>query len=196
MNDACLPVAEDPWQALRRHTAARIALGRAGASLPTAEVLRFGLDHARAQDVVHAALAVPALAAALAALQLPQVLVHSRAPDRATYLLRPDLGRCLNPSCSPPLAAARAVEGHCDVAAGLADGLSATAVPRYAVPLLAALSARLPQDWRLAPIVIACQARVALRDEIGAALRARLVLVLIGERPGLSAPDSPGAPLA
>lgn len=194
MNEPPAPaISVDPWGELRRHTAARIALGRAGASLPTAEVLRFGLDHARARDAVHAALDVAALASALTAMQLPHLTARSCADDRATYLLRPDLGRRLEASCMPALAAARAQDDGCDLAVILADGLSATAVQRHAVPLLAALWPRLPAAWRPAPVVIATQARVALGDEIGAALGAQLALVLIGERPGLSAPDSLGA---
>lgn len=194
MTESRLPtITVDPWRALRQHTTARIALGRAGASLPTTEVLRFGLDHARARDAVHAALDVSALIAEVASLGRPPLHVRSRAPDRATYLLRPDLGRSLAPTCRSTLTAAAPGGDGCDIAVILADGLSATALQRHAAPLLTALWPRLSAAACPAPVVIATQARVALGDEIGAALGARLALMLIGERPGLSAPDSLGA---
>jgi len=192
----------DPWDALRRLTPARIALGRRGASLPTREVLRFGLAHAQARDAVHLALDVAALGDALRAQHGGTVVVRSRAPDRATYLLRPDLGRRLDDTSAALLAealapgatgaAASGAPKAPDVAFVVADGLSALAVQRHAAALLGALVPRLPPDWIAAPIVIAEQARVALGDEIGEILGARLVAVLIGERPGLSSPDSLG----
>lgn len=180
----------NPWTELRQFTDARIALGRVGASLPTDEVLKFGLAHAMARDAVHAALDPTSLDASLASLGLPTVWVRSRAPDRASYLLRPDLGRSIAPDAEPSL---RDHRGPFDIALVLADGLSAVAVQAHGAPLLQALLPQLHPAWRVAPLVIATQARVALGDDIGEALRARLVVMLIGERPGLSSPDSLGA---
>ncbi|NMG73477.1 ethanolamine ammonia-lyase subunit EutC [Aromatoleum diolicum] len=184
----------DPWQALRRFTSARIGLGRAGASLPTAEILRFGLAHAEARDAVHLALDVTALEAALRTRHGPGLVVHSRAPNRASYLLRPDLGRRLDDASAALIsqAAGQPPQGH-DLAFAIADGLSALAVQRHAPALLDALRPLLPPDWTLAPPVIAVQGRVALGDEIGERLCARMLVMLIGERPGLSSPDSLGA---
>lgn len=176
------------WQDLRRFTQARIALGRAGNGLPTGAHLAFQAAHAAARDAVHAALDADRLAADLAAAGLASLRVHSTAPDRQTYLLRPDLGRRLDHGQQERLAAA-AMPGCLAVA--VCDGLSATAVQRHVAPLLARLVPRIP--GRIAPVVIAGQGRVALGDDIGEALGAEAVLVLIGERPGLSAPDSLGA---
>jgi ethanolamine ammonia-lyase small subunit len=167
---------------LRAHTPARVALGRAGHSLPTAELLRFQLDHARARDAVHEALDPSSLG-------LPHVLVRSAAPDRETYLRRPDLGR--------RLAEGEALErGDYDAAIIVVDGLSAPAVHRHARPVVDALLKRLqagPTAWRLAPAVVVLQGRVAVGDEIGERLGARMSVVLIGERPGLTSRDSLGA---
>jgi ethanolamine ammonia-lyase small subunit len=182
-----LPTDADPWAALRQLTPARIALGRVGASLPTAEVLRFGVAHALARDAVHTPLAVPSLVAALADEGFPSLVVTSQAGDRTRYLMRPDLGRALDPAAEPVL---RAQETPYDVALVVADGLSASAVQRHAVALLVALRARLNPALRVAPVVIATLARVALGDDIGACLGARLVVIALGERPGLSSPDS------
>jgi ethanolamine ammonia-lyase small subunit len=162
---------------LRSFTPARVALGRTGHSLPTAELLRFRLDHARARDAVYEALDARSLG-------LPHLLLHSAAPDRATYLRRPDLGRQLAPG-------AQIEHGDYDAAIVIADGLSARAVHNHAVPLLAALEPLLA-DWRLAPLTVVLQGRVAIGDEIGHQLGARLVVMLIGERPGLTSPDSLG----
>jgi ethanolamine ammonia-lyase small subunit len=182
----------DPWHALRALTPARIALGRAGASLPTRAHLDFQLAHARARDAVHDGLDVATLQAALAAAGFESVAVRSAAPDRAGYLQRPDLGRRLDPAARTRLEAL--APGGVEAAFVVADGLSARAAQAHAVPVLAALAPRLADaGWRLAPVVVAEQARVALGDEIGAALGAALVVVLLGERPGLTAPDSLGA---
>jgi ethanolamine ammonia-lyase small subunit len=187
------PPAPDPWAALRALTPARIALGRAGQSLPTRAHLDFQLAHARARDAVHQALDPGRLGDALAVSGLESLQVRSATPDRATYLQRPDLGRRLDAESRATLAA-RALPDGVDAALVVGDGLSARAAQSHAPPLLAALVPRLREaGWRLAPAIIALQARVALGDEIGALLRARLVLVLLGERPGLSAPDSLGA---
>lgn len=181
----------DNWEQLRCHTRARIALGRAGVSLPTREVLNFSLAHAQARDAVHLPLDVEALAGALDAQGFSPRQVHSAAPDRAAYLRRPDWGRRLDAASRAALAAARPAGAVPELVILLADGLSALAVSRHAPPLLAALGAHLP-DLAAAPLVIARQGRVALGDEVGELLGAALVLVLIGERPGLSSPDSLG----
>ncbi|MGI8741918.1 MAG: ethanolamine ammonia-lyase subunit EutC [Bryobacteraceae bacterium] len=167
---------------LRNFTPARVALGRTGHSLPTRELLDFQLAHARARDAVHAKLDT-------ASLLLEGIPVVSAAADRITYLRRPDLGRKLNEDSRQRLQAQ--ATGDFDAVFVIADGLSALAVHRHAKPLLDAVIPRLP-GWRLAPIVIAEQARVALGDEIGQLLRARLAVVLVGERPGLTSPDSLG----
>ena len=184
-------VEEDPWEALRRLTAARIALGRAGASLPTAAHLAFQLDHARARDAVHHRLDVDALAEALAPAGLPVLRARSLAADRPEYLRRPDLGRRLDAASRQALAD-RSAAG-CDAVFVVADGLSALAVERHAPPLLARVAERLRREgWRLGPAVVVEQGRVAVGDEVGEALGAAMVAVLIGERPGLSSPDSLG----
>lgn len=152
--------------------------------MPLDAVLDFQLAHARARDAVHTPLDVPALAAGLEGLD--HVVVRSQAPDRGTYLRRPDLGRRIDAECLADLPA-----GGWDAVFVLADGLSATAVQQHAVPLLRAVMARLP-GWRIAPVVLATQARVALGDDIGGALGATLCAMLIGERPGLSVADSLG----
>lgn len=162
---------------LRRFTPARVGIGRAGHSLPTSELLRFELDHARARDAVHEPLDP-------ASLGVPHVLLHSAAPDRSTYLRRPDLGRRL-------AAGARLERGDYDAAFVIVDGLSAPAVHRHAVPLWNAVAPKL-EGWRLAPLTVVLQGRVAIGDEIGERLGARLAVVLIGERPGLTSPDSLG----
>lgn len=179
-----LPPAQDPWARLRQATAARIGLGRSGDALPLGAVLDFQLAHAQARDAVHAPLDVPAIIAALG--DRPSVTVQSAAADRGEYLRRPDLGRKLSADSAGKLRPA-----GCDLAFVIADGLSATAVQRHAVPLLEAALQRLP-GFSVAPIVIATQSRVALGDEIGHRLGARLVAMLIGERPGLSVADSLG----
>lgn len=186
--------APDPWDDLRAYTAARLALGRAGSSMPTAELLRFGFAHAQARDAVHVQLDARALVDALAADGLQALQVHSAAADRASYLLRPDLGRRLD---DPSVQALREAAGPspaagCDLLLVIGDGLSSLAVERNARAMVAAIRAGMPAGWSLGPVVIAQQARVALADEAGALLGARLVAMLIGERPGLSSPDSLG----
>lgn len=182
-------ITRDPWSALRVHTAARVALGRAGVSLPTGELLRFGFAHAQARDAVHVPLDADALCATLQQAGWPSLQVHSAAPDRATYLLRPDLGRRLDEASAARLAD---TAGGCDVQLVIGDGLSSLAVSRHAAPLVAEIRAQAPPEWTFGPIVVARQARVALGDPVGELLRARLVVMLIGERPGLSSPDSLG----
>lgn len=183
------PVVADPWGHLRRHTPARIALGRAGPAIPTREVLAFGLAHARARDAVHERLDADRLAAQLAAAGYAPVQVRSAAPDRATYLTRPDLGRRLDEESARRLAALPQAP---QIIVAIEDGLSAVAAQRHPVPLLAALRAASANRWTGTQVVIALQGRVALGDEIGERLGAALVVVMIGERPGLSSPDSLG----
>lgn len=187
----------DPWDDLRRHTAARLALGRAGDSLPTAEVLRFSLAHAQARDAVHVALDTGALQTALGDsgnASGEALCVRSAATDRATYLARPDLGRRLHTDSADLLRARASAHDHvtCDLLLVIADGLSSLAISRNAPALVAAIRAGTPADWQIGPLVIASQARVALADEVGELLGARMVAMLIGERPGLSSPDSLG----
>jgi len=181
-------VASDPWRALRRHTTARIGLGRVGASLPTDEVLNLGLAHAQARDAVHRPLDFAALESALATDGWQVQRVRSQAPDRQRYLLRPDLGRSLSEADAARLGA----QSPAELVIVIADGLSSSAVQLHAQPLLAALRGCPAADWARTPVVLAEQGRVAIGDGIGVALRARLAVVLIGERPGLSSPSSLG----
>lgn len=183
-------VTVNPWQSLRRFTAARIALGRSGVSQPTAEQLAFQLAHARARDAVHLALDHEVLGSALAAAcGVPCVSVKSAARDRNVYLQRPDLGRRLD---DPSREKLEALAGSpYDLAIVIADGLSALAIEQNAAPFLRSLMAKL-EGWRIAPITIVQQGRVAIGDEIAHLLNAQIVVVLIGERPGLSSPDSMG----
>jgi len=191
-NDDKKPISiAERWAQLAVLTPARIALGRTGASLPTREVLRFGLAHAQARDAVHEPFRADDIAAALGALPLETVRAASAARTRQDYLRRPDLGRGLSPESRAALSAHR---GAFDLAIIVADGLSSTAVHQNAVPFIAALLPHLRRQQRsLSPVVIASQARVALGDEAAHALGARMALVLVGERPGLSSPDSLGA---
>ncbi|NPD14889.1 ethanolamine ammonia-lyase subunit EutC [Xinfangfangia sp. D13-10-4-6] len=188
------PVISNPWGALRAHTPARIALGRSGISLPTAPHLAFQLDHARARRAVHHALDMPALEGALAPLGQEIIVLESAADTRAIYLQRPDLGRRLSDRSRLELAQHAPPDGQDpDLAIVIGDGLSALAIEENAPGFLSIMLPVLAQaGLRLAPIVLAREARVAIGDEIGAGLRARQVIVLIGERPGLSSPDSMG----
>lgn len=174
----------DLWSRLRQTTPARIGLGRVGHALPLDEVLRFQLAHAKARDAVHAALDGEALAAQLAPLTVVQV--ESEAADRAAYLRRPDLGRRLSARSAPLLAGP-----GCDVVFVIGDGLSAIGVQAGAARLVRACIDALG-DLAIGPVVIARQARVALGDPIGEALNARVCVMVIGERPGLSVADSLG----
>lgn len=174
------------WRDLRRFTPARVALGRVGNGMPTRAHLAFQAAHAAARDAVHAELDATALAADLAAHGLPSVVVRSACPDRRTYLLRPDLGRALHPEDRAALAAAPRPGGFALV---VCDGLSAVAVQRHAAALLERVARALDPSPL---VVIAHQGRVALGDDVAAALQADAVAVLIGERPGLSSPDSLG----
>ena len=204
---------ENPWTQLRELTAARIALGRAGHSLPTKELLAFQLAHARARDAVWRGLDAASLISASLATTLAPLYLHSAARDRAEYLRRPDLGRKLAPE-----SAERIERGDWDAAIVIADGLSAIAVHRHAGVLVDTLldlllgrtnrtstgvstlhaGVRAPQNsdldgWRIAPVCVVEQGRVAIGDEIGERMGAAMALVILGERPGLSSPDGLGA---
>lgn len=207
-----------PWEALKNFTDARIALGRAGVSMPTAAHLAFQLAHAQARDAVHLTLDTLGVATSLQDLGLSTLLLHSQAPDRAAYLQRPDWGRRLDAPSHQAIAHWReAAQGQAplplrlqaqsdattqtatpvfDLALVVADGLSALAIHQNAAPLIAKLLQHLTADtaqtWSIAPVAVVEQARVAIGDEIGVALKAQAVVVLIGERPGLSSPDSLG----
>lgn len=186
-----IPNKPDPWATLRLHTNARIGLGRAGAAITTADHLAFQLAHAQARDAVHDPLDRAAVTGSLAEAGFTPVDVRTMASDRQTYLARPDLGRRLAPESQDRLAP---LTGDYDLAFVIADGLSATAVHNHAVELLRRTLAE-PDlaGWRIAPVAVVEQGRVAVGDEIGAILGARLVVILLGERPGLSSPDSLGA---
>nr|WP_300311228.1 ethanolamine ammonia-lyase subunit EutC [Halomonas sp.] len=200
------PVTDNPWHLLRRFTDARIGLGRAGVSLPTSRSLEFQLAHAQAQDAVHLPLDVDdlclqfeaesSLSSVMSTQRLPIQRLHSQASDRQTYLQRPDWGRRLDEASREQLKRATDVpQASYDLAIVVVDGLSSFAVQHNAVPFLRALSDGLDNDdhhWSLAPLTVVEQGRVAIGDEVGEMLNASAVLVLIGERPGLSSPDSLG----
>jgi len=184
-------IIEDVWSRLASRTPARIALGRVGAGMPTREVLRFALAHAQARDAVHTAFEAEETASAIAALGFETIAVSSAAPARDAYLRRPDLGRKLSDESREQLAALDAPA--VDLVIVVADGLSSTAIHTQAVPFLTEFKARIAEaGWSVAPVVIAAQARVALGDEVGELMKARACVTLIGERPGLSSPDSLG----
>jgi ethanolamine ammonia-lyase small subunit len=182
----------DVWQGLKALTPARIALGRAGGSLPTAPVLAFQAAHARARDAVKHAPDLAAIESALSQSGIACLRVQSRVESAEQYLKRPDLGRRLRQEDVAALRG-RAEAAGVDLVLAIADGLSGLAVERHAAPLAVMVRGRLePLGWRMGPVVLARFGRVAIGDEIGECLRAALVAVLIGERPGLSSPDSLG----
>ncbi|PZW46590.1 ethanolamine ammonia-lyase light chain [Humitalea rosea] len=177
------------WRDLRGLTQARVALGRVGTGVPTAAHLAFQADHAAARDAVWSALDVPALLEKAGAIGLTACRVASEVPDRRAYLLRPDLGRRLRPEGRATLPEAAGC-----VVFVVADGLCARGVQTQAMAVIAACLPSLAKaGFAVGPVVIAEQARVAIGDEIGAAMRAAATVVLIGERPGLSVTDSLGA---
>lgn len=176
----------DPWAPLRTTTQARIGLGRAGMSLPTAAVLELQVALAAARDAVHLPLDTAPILSGLAGLGLGEpILLTSKAPDRAAYLRRPDWGRV-------PATVAGLPDDGWDVGVVIADGLSSKAVSEHALPMVQALVAALDPELSVAPPVVVTQARVAIADHIGAAMRLGAVIVLVGERPGLSVADSLG----
>lgn len=185
----------DPWANLKRFTDARIGLGRSGAAMPTREVLNFALSHAMARDAVTTPLDWQPIEDGLSALGFSTLRISSATHDRSEYLRRPDLGRRLSPRSREALIRASELEASKpDLVILVGDGLSSMGVAANAVPLLKAFQPHVRNaGWTLAPILLADDARVALGDEAGEILGARAVLVLIGERPGLSSPDSLGA---
>ena len=184
----------DPWNALTRHTSARIALGRTGGSLRCTSLLDFRLAHARARDAVQMEFHADSLCAALGRAGLETVRVETAAADRRTFLVRPDLGRQLAPESRAALVTRRARWGARDLAIIVSDGLSALAAERQAGPVVTGLVPLLrASGWTLYPIFIAPFGRVKLQDELGELLGARHTLMLLGERPGLGSPDSLGA---
>ncbi len=185
-----LPETRDKLASLRAATPARIFLPRAGLALRTPANLQFQLDHAEARDAVHECLDVEMLTETLRSRGLEVLRLASAAPDRRTYLLRPDLGRQLDEASRARLAP---LAGNYDIVFVIADGLSARAISSHAIALLdEALPTFQQGSWKLAPVVVVEQGRVAIGDEIGEILGAKLVAMLIGERPGLSSPDSLG----
>lgn len=198
-------VVENPWSDLRRFTDARIGLGRAGISLPTSEMLAFQLSHAQARDAVNFPLDISEMTKTLSAIDaLSEVekplSVQSEAVDRVTYLQRPDLGRKLNQAGRTTLLNTmqnrqNSTQAQYDLAIVVVDGLSSLAVQKNAAPFISELLKQLPTEpspYKIAPITLVEQGRVAIGDDIGELLNAQVVMVLIGERPGLSSPDSLG----
>jgi ethanolamine ammonia-lyase small subunit len=175
-------------KSLREYTSARVALNRAGSSLATREVLDFQLAHAQARDAVNAVLDIASLLQGLQERGLGSLVLQSAARDRSTYLRHPELGRTLTAESAAKLAPA-----PWDVVFVIADGLSALAVVRHALPVLDQVLPLLDTDWSVGPVCVVEQGRVAIGDAIGASLQAKSSVVLIGERPGLSSPDSLGA---
>ncbi len=185
---------QNPWLQLRNLTSARIALGRTGISMPTGAQLDFQYAHAQARDAVHLPFDREGLSAQLIEQGRDTLLLHSAASDRHTYLQRPDLGRRLNDESAEMLSQHRLdnPDGY-DLAIVVADGLSSLAVHRNAIPMLKHIEEQaLAEGWSLSPIVLVSQGRVAVADEVAERLGARMVVILIGERPGLSSPDSLG----
>jgi ethanolamine ammonia-lyase small subunit len=193
-------VIENPWRVLRAFTDARIGLGRTGVSLPTHELLTFQLEHARARDAVHLPLNVNAMVTQLSKLRPSQTVLtlHSQAENRLTYLQRPDLGKRCNKTSREILKKSAGVHDFAsDVAIVVVDGLSSKAVQQNAALFINVLFNDIENTpelakLRFAPLTIAEQGRVAIGDEIGELLNAEIVIVLIGERPGLSSQDSLG----
>jgi ethanolamine ammonia-lyase small subunit len=197
MNQPTL-ITATPWDVLKNFTDARIALGRSGVSLPTTAHLAFQLAHAQARDAVHWPFDAVGVATSLEALGLQPLMLHSQAVDRATYLQRPDLGRRLDATSVDTLMPWQTTPParRFDLALVVVDGLSSLAIHQNAVPLLFRLLQRMQvdtaQSWSIAPVSVVEQGRVAVGDEVGERLDAQMVVVLIGERPGLSSPDSMG----
>ena len=195
-------VVENPWRDLRRFTDARIGLGRAGISLPTSEMLAFQLSHAQARDAVNFPLDIDEMTKSLSTINGlcnagKPLNVQSEAADRVTYLQRPDLGRKLNEAGRNTLlnTMQSSAQAQYDLAIVVVDGLSSLAVQKNAAPFITELLKQLPIEpspYKIAPITLVMQGRVAIGDDIGELLNAQVVMVLIGERPGLSSPDSLG----
>jgi ethanolamine ammonia-lyase small subunit len=187
-------VTSDAWRALRTQTPARVAIGRAGGSLPTSEWLNFKSSHAAARDAVHAPFDAERLAGEIAALGTPTVVLATAAADKGSYLRHPDRGRKPDAASREKLQSLIAAETKYDLSIVVSDGLSAFAAERQVVPLLTILLPKLAADgWQLAPIAVVRFGRVALQDEVGSLARVKISLMLLGERPGLGTPDSLGA---
>jgi len=185
---------DNPWLELRRLTPARIALGRTGTSIPTGAQLDFQFAHAQARDAVHLPFDHAGLSSQLAERGRDSLLLHSAAVDRHSYLQRPDLGRRLSDESAQALRDyAEANPGGVDLAVVVADGLSALAVHKHTLPFLTRMEEQThAEGWSLSPVILVEQGRVAVADEVGQLLGAKMVVILIGERPGLSSPDSLG----
>ena len=185
---------DNPWLELRRLTPARIALGRTGTSIPTGAQLDFQFAHAQARDAVHLPFDHAGLSSQLAERGRDSLLLHSAAVDRHSYLQRPDLGRRLSDESAQTLRDyADANLGGVDLAVVVADGLSALAVHKHTLPFLTRMEEQThAEGWSLSPVILVEQGRVAVADEVGQLLGAKMVVILIGERPGLSSPDSLG----
>ncbi|NWA33668.1 MULTISPECIES: ethanolamine ammonia-lyase subunit EutC [unclassified Pseudomonas] len=185
---------DNPWLELRRLTPARIALGRTGTSMPTGAQLDFQFAHAQARDAVHLPFDHAGLSSQLAERGRDSLLLHSAAVDRHSYLQRPDLGRRLSDESVQALRDyAEANPGGVDLAVVVADGLSALAVHKHTLPFLTRMEEQTDAEgWSLSPVILVEQGRVAVADEVGQLLGAKMVVILIGERPGLSSPDSLG----
>ncbi|MGY2683693.1 ethanolamine ammonia-lyase light chain [Pseudomonas tolaasii NCPPB 2192] len=185
---------ENPWLELRRLTPARIALGRTGTSIPTRAQLDFQFAHAQARDAVHLPFDHAGLSSQMAERGRESLLLHSAAVDRHMYLQRPDLGRRLSDESAQSLRDyAAAHPGGVDLAVVVADGLSALAVHKHTLPFLTRMEEQThAEGWSLSPVILVEQGRVAVADEVGQLLGAKMVVILIGERPGLSSPDSLG----
>ncbi len=193
MSDKKTIVTDNPWASLRRYTDARIGLGRAGVSLPSQQQLAFQLAHAQARDAVHIPLDVAALSAQLLDAGLQPIRLHSRADNRETYLQRPDYGRRLEADSAARLKQYAAEHSAADACIVIADGLSSTAIQRHAARMSALIAEGLAgEGLTLAPVAIVEQGRVAVGDEVAELLGCRLLILLVGERPGLSSPDSLG----
>ncbi|NWB53257.1 ethanolamine ammonia-lyase subunit EutC [Pseudomonas sp. F8002] len=185
---------DNPWLELRRLTPARIALGRTGTSMPTGAQLDFQFAHAQARDAVHLPFDHAGLSSQLAERGRDSLLLHSAAVDRHSYLQRPDLGRRLSDESAQALRDyAEANPGGVDLAVVVADGLSALAVHKHTLPFLTRMEEQThAEGWSLSPVILVEQGRVAVADEVGQLLGAKMAVILIGERPGLSSPDSLG----
>ncbi len=181
----------DSWEFLRKHTAARIALGHAGVSLPTKELLAFRLAHAQARDAVYSELNKEKISTELSEIGFDYLFVKSSSVSRDEYLKNPNSGKKLDQEFLQKL---KQFPSSYDLCFIIGDGLSAVAVNEHSVAVINLLSLKLKkQNWSIAPIIVSEQTRVALTDEIGNLLNANIVVMLIGERPGLSSPDSMGA---
>lgn len=186
-------VVDNPWTRLRRYTPARIALGRTGTSLPTKPHLEFQLAHARARNAVHHELDIAKLESELAGRSLDTRILHSAAESRPEYLQRPDKGRRLDEPSRQALIELAGRNEEYDAVFVIGDGLSSFAIEENAIPFLDTILPPLKElGWRIAPMIVVKEARVAVGDEVGELLNTAIVVVLIGERPGLSSPDSMG----